>query len=108
MLSSCPEDWVVKVDNHFQYGQQNKNGDNRWLVLQDKSNKMFQVRKSYSHQSRDGEKLNALQHRFIVATVQGKAAGWAKAMATSAGAGKIAESINGVGSSFVGNPLHDF
>lgn len=37
------DSWVVSVNDRFQYGQKNKNGDGRWLVLHNKDNKMYQV-----------------------------------------------------------------
>lgn len=33
----------MTLDYHFQYGQKNTEGEKRWVVLHDKSNKIFQV-----------------------------------------------------------------
>jgi len=54
MLTCYPDDWVVTVDEHFQYGQKNKAGEDRWLVLHNKNNKIFQVR-TFLHLSENRE-----------------------------------------------------
>ncbi|SPJ85781.1 uncharacterized protein FTOL_11564 [Fusarium torulosum] len=36
------DDWVVSITDRFQYGQKNAQGEQRFLVLQDKANKMYQ------------------------------------------------------------------
>ncbi|KAJ7714869.1 hypothetical protein B0H16DRAFT_1701915 [Mycena metata] len=81
--------YIVTLNDRFQYGQKNKNGDERWVCLHDKDNKIF-------------------QHRFLVTTVQGKAADWAKTLANGFGAGEIAANVHKLGGSFVGDYLHTF
>ena len=49
-----------------------------------------------------------LQHRFMVTTVQGNAAEWAKTLAKSFGAGEIAENVHNLGGGFVGDYLKTF
>jgi hypothetical protein len=44
----------------------------------------------------------------MVTTVQGKAAGWAKDLAKSFGAGEIADTVTKLGNSFVGDYLKTF
>jgi hypothetical protein len=44
----------------------------------------------------------------MVTTVQGKAAGWAKDLAKTFGAGDIAENVSKLGTSFVGDYLKTF
>ncbi|KAF7557602.1 hypothetical protein G7Z17_g527 [Cylindrodendrum hubeiense] len=82
------DDWLVTVTDRFQYGQNSK-GENRWAVLHDKNNKMY-------------------QHRFIVSTMQGNAAEWAKKLAGSFGGGELADQVHSLGSKFVGDYLHTF
>jgi ribosomal protein L21E len=41
---SSGESFTITVDDSFQYGQKNKQGDGRWLVYHDKSRNPFQVR----------------------------------------------------------------
>ncbi|KAJ4137290.1 hypothetical protein NW768_002872 [Fusarium equiseti] len=81
--------WVVTIDHQFQYGQKNKNGDGRWLVLHDKSNKMY-------------------QHRFMIVTIQSKASEQAKNLARRFGAGDIADQVVKLGNGFLGDYLHEF
>ncbi|KAH8646803.1 hypothetical protein BX600DRAFT_555738 [Xylariales sp. PMI_506] len=81
--------WIVKIDDHFQYGQKNQSGENRWVCLHDKGNKPF-------------------QHRFMVTTIQGNAAEWAKKLAGSFGASELADNVSKLGSSFVGDYLKTF
>ncbi|VBB81971.1 Putative protein of unknown function [Podospora comata] len=83
------DNFIVTINDKFQYGQKNAQGENRWLVLHDKDNKLY-------------------QHRFIVATVQGHAAEWAKTLANSFGAGELASQVTSIGKSFVGHYLHTF
>ncbi|KAH7136290.1 hypothetical protein EDB81DRAFT_656908 [Dactylonectria macrodidyma] len=82
-------DWVVTITDRFQYGQKNASGEKRWIVLHDKSNKIF-------------------QHRFLVTTTQGNAVDWAKKLADSFGASELAENVSGIGGSFVGDYLKTF
>ena len=35
--------FIVTINDRFQYGQKNKNGDGRWVALHDKDNKPYQV-----------------------------------------------------------------
>ncbi|KEY75164.1 hypothetical protein S7711_01611 [Stachybotrys chartarum IBT 7711] len=81
--------WVVSISDHFQYGQKNKTGDSRWVVLHDKGNKPY-------------------QHRFMITTIQGAAAEWAKTLAKAFGAGDIADAFARLGNSFIGDYLHTF
>ncbi|KAF4467735.1 hypothetical protein FALBO_5387 [Fusarium albosuccineum] len=81
--------WVVTISDRFQYGQKNKNGDGRWVALHDKDNKPY-------------------QHRFMVTTIQGQAAEWAKTLAKSFGAGEIADAVSKLGNNFIGDYLHTF
>ncbi|KAK0717461.1 hypothetical protein B0T26DRAFT_709965 [Lasiosphaeria miniovina] len=81
--------FIVTINDRFQYGQKNKEGENRWVALHDKNNKPY-------------------QHRFIVLTIQGKAADWAKTLAKTFGASELAETVSRLGSSFVGDYLHTF
>ncbi|KAK5652027.1 hypothetical protein OQA88_10930 [Cercophora sp. LCS_1] len=83
------ENFTVTINDHFQYGQKNKQGEKRWVVLHDKGNKMF-------------------QHRFMTTTVQGNAADWAKTLANQFGAGDLASQVHDLGSRFVGDYLHTF
>ncbi|CAP64730.1 uncharacterized protein PODANS_5_9960 [Podospora anserina S mat+] len=83
------DNFILPINDKFQYGQKNAQGENRWLVLHDKDNKLY-------------------QHRFIVATVQGHAAEWAKTLANSFGAGELASQVTSIGKSFVGHYLHTF
>lgn len=41
-----PDSWIVSINDRFQYGQKNKNGDGRWVALHDKDNKPYQVSSS--------------------------------------------------------------
>lgn len=43
-LTGLADSWVVSISDRFQYGQKNKTGDSRWVVLHDKGNKPYQVR----------------------------------------------------------------
>ncbi|KAJ3535817.1 hypothetical protein NM208_g5410 [Fusarium decemcellulare] len=81
--------WVVTISDRFQYGQKNKNGDGRWVALHDKDNKPY-------------------QHRFMVTTIQGQAAEWAKTLSKSFGAGEIADAVSKLGNNFIGDYLHTF
>ncbi|KAF4950279.1 hypothetical protein FSARC_13254 [Fusarium sarcochroum] len=81
--------WIVSISDRFQYGQKNKNGDGRWVALHDKDNKPY-------------------QHRFMVTTIQGNAAEWAKTLAKSFGAGEIADQVSKLGNNFIGDYLHTF
>ncbi|KAJ4323570.1 hypothetical protein N0V84_004311 [Fusarium piperis] len=81
--------WIVSISDRFQYGQKNKNGDGRWVALHDKDNKPY-------------------QHRFMISTIQGQAAEWAKTLAKQFGAGEIADAVSKLGSSFIGDYLHTF
>ncbi|KAJ4251363.1 hypothetical protein NW762_011344 [Fusarium torreyae] len=81
--------WVISISDRFQYGQKNKNGDGRWVALHDKDNKPY-------------------QHRFMVATIQGQAAEWAKTLAKAFGAGEIADAVSKLGNNFIGDYLHTF
>ncbi|KAK3365112.1 hypothetical protein B0T24DRAFT_659898 [Lasiosphaeria ovina] len=83
------DNFIVTINDRFQYGQKNKQGENRWVVLHDKNNKPY-------------------QHRFIVLTIQGKAADWAKTLAKTFGAGDLADKVSAVGKDFVGDYLHTF
>ncbi|KAH0603166.1 uncharacterized protein H6S33_008170 [Morchella sextelata] len=51
--------YEIKLDARFQYGQKNKEGENRFLVYHNKSNKPY-------------------QHRFMATLIQGQVAEWAK------------------------------
>ncbi|RGP71721.1 hypothetical protein FLONG3_7025 [Fusarium longipes] len=42
------DNWVVPISDRFQYGQQDANGEHRFLVLHGKVNKIFQVRGFFS------------------------------------------------------------
>ncbi|KAF4948041.1 hypothetical protein FGADI_9932 [Fusarium gaditjirri] len=81
--------WVVSINDRFQYGQKNKNGDGRWVCLHDRDNKPY-------------------QHRFMIVTVQGKLSEAAKTLAKSFGAGEIADQVMKLGNSFIGDYLHTF
>ncbi|KAK7425581.1 hypothetical protein QQZ08_007904 [Neonectria magnoliae] len=81
--------FIFNINDRFQYGQKNKNGDGRWIALHDKDNKPF-------------------QHRFMITTIQGNAAEWAKILAKSFGAGEIADAVSKLGTSFIGDYLHNF
>ncbi|RSL74470.1 hypothetical protein CEP52_013151 [Fusarium oligoseptatum] len=81
--------WVIPITDRFQYGQKNASGEKRFLVLHDKNNKPY-------------------QHRFLVTTIQGTAAEWAKTLANSFGAGELADTVHKLGSSFVGDYLRTF
>ncbi|KAM5350716.1 hypothetical protein ACJ41O_007221 [Fusarium nematophilum] len=81
--------FVVNLNDRFQYGQKNKSGEGRWVCLHDKGNKPY-------------------QHRFMITTIQGNAAEWAKILAKAFGAGEIAENVAKLGNSFIGDYLHTF
>ncbi|KAF4983612.1 hypothetical protein FZEAL_1021 [Fusarium zealandicum] len=81
--------FIVTISDRFQYGQKNKNGDGRWVALHDKDNKPY-------------------QHRFMVTTIQGQVAEWAKILAKAFGAGEIADSVSKLGNNFIGDYLHTF
>ncbi|KAI9147019.1 hypothetical protein HJFPF1_13050 [Paramyrothecium foliicola] len=81
--------WIVTISDNFQYGQLNKNGEGRWVCLHDKGNKPY-------------------QHRFMVTTIQGQAAEWAKVLAKAFGAGQVADNVSKLGNSFIGDYLHTF
>ncbi|KAI8649467.1 hypothetical protein LRP88_00021 [Fusarium phalaenopsidis] len=81
--------WIVSISDRFQYGQKNKNGDGRWVALHDKDNKPY-------------------QHRFMITTIQGQAAEWAKILARQFGAGEIADAVSKLGNNFIGDYLHTF
>ncbi|KAH0404902.1 hypothetical protein KCU89_g663, partial [Aureobasidium melanogenum] len=81
--------WIVPIDEHFQYGQKNAKGESRFLVLHNKDDKMY-------------------QHRFLVTTIQGTAAGWAKDIAGQFGAKEMANNVHSMGSGFVGDYLKNF
>ncbi|KAL6412991.1 hypothetical protein AUP68_02486 [Ilyonectria robusta] len=81
--------FVVNINDRFQYGQKNKNGDGRWVALHDKDNKPY-------------------QHRFMITTIQGNIAEWAKTLARSFGAGEIADSVAKLGGNFIGDYLHTY
>ncbi|KAK0743965.1 hypothetical protein B0T18DRAFT_431137 [Schizothecium vesticola] len=83
------DSFTVTINDRFQYGQKNKEGEKRWVVLHDKGNKMY-------------------QHRFMTTTVQGNAAEWAKTLANSFGAGDLASQVSDLGKRFVGDYLHTF
>ncbi|RPB06609.1 hypothetical protein P167DRAFT_508972 [Morchella conica CCBAS932] len=51
--------YEIKLDAKFQYGQKNKEGENRFLVYHNKANKPY-------------------QHRFMATLIQGQVAEWAK------------------------------
>jgi hypothetical protein len=44
------DSWIVGVDSRFQYGQKNKEGEGRWLVLHSKDNKLYQVSNKWKSQ----------------------------------------------------------
>ncbi|KAH7224405.1 uncharacterized protein BKA55DRAFT_697243 [Fusarium redolens] len=81
--------WIVNINDRFQYGQKNKNGEGRWVALHDKDNKPY-------------------QHRFLIATMQSKLTEAAKNLARSFGAGEIAEQVSKLGGSYIGDYLHTF
>ncbi|KAE9363323.1 hypothetical protein N431DRAFT_475480 [Stipitochalara longipes BDJ] len=81
--------WIITITDHFQYGQKNATGENRFIVLHDENNKLY-------------------QHRFLVTTIQGKAADWAKILADQFGASVIANNVNEAGRNFVGDYLHTY
>ncbi|KAM0344784.1 hypothetical protein ACHAPU_007159 [Fusarium lateritium] len=81
--------WVVTIDDQFRYGEKNKSGECRWLVLHDRSYKMY-------------------QHRFLVTTVQSRLGEATKNLARSFGADDIANQLNSSGSRFVDDYLHAF
>ncbi|UPK92699.1 hypothetical protein LCI18_003634 [Fusarium solani-melongenae] len=47
-------------------------------------------------------------HRFLITTIKGTAAEWAKTLANSVGAGELADTIDKLGISFVGGFLKTF
>ncbi|KAH7161821.1 hypothetical protein EDB81DRAFT_840059 [Dactylonectria macrodidyma] len=81
--------FIVNINDRFQYGQKNKNGEGRWVALHDKNNKPY-------------------QHRFLVTTIQGTVAEWARVLANSLGAGEIANAVAKLGKNFIGDYLHTF
>ncbi|KAF4974840.1 hypothetical protein FZEAL_8301 [Fusarium zealandicum] len=83
------DDWIVTINDQFQYGQKNSQGQSRWLVFHDEDNKIY-------------------QHRFLVNTMQSNAAPWAKTLATSLGGFDIAHGIPDLGSAFLGETLKSF
>ncbi|KAF5010431.1 hypothetical protein FDECE_3400 [Fusarium decemcellulare] len=80
--------WVVPITDRFQYGQKNAQGEKRWLVLHDKNNKPYQVRE--------------------IIGCSGTATEWAKTLANSFGAGELADTMEKLGNSFVGDFLKTF
>jgi hypothetical protein len=54
------------------------------------------------------ERLTTEQHRFLVTTIQGKAADWAKTLANEFGAGETANNVSKIGKDYVGNYLHTY
>ncbi|KAF5660110.1 hypothetical protein FHETE_9081 [Fusarium heterosporum] len=81
--------WVVTIDDHFQYGEKNKSGESRWIVLHNRDYKIF-------------------QHRFLVTTIQSKLSEAIKNLARSFGASELADQIMSSGASFIGQPLRTF
>ncbi|KAG8668248.1 hypothetical protein FPOAC2_07538 [Fusarium poae] len=81
--------WVVEINDRFQYGQKNKTGEGRWVALHDKDNKPY-------------------QHRFMIVTIQGRLTETAKNLAKSFGAGEIADQVSKLGNNFIGDYLHTF
>ncbi|KAH7196518.1 uncharacterized protein B0J16DRAFT_1272 [Fusarium flagelliforme] len=73
------DSWVVSIDDRFQYGQKNRNGEGRWVALHDKDNKAY-------------------QHRYLAAASHGNITEQAKSLVTSVG-GQIPD---------VGDYLHTF
>ena len=47
-LMPFTDNWVVTLNDRFQYGQKNQTGEKRWVALHDKGNKVFQVRQTHS------------------------------------------------------------
>ena len=76
-------------------------------MFHDKSRKPYQVCRR-GGVGWGGWLLTGVQHRFIVTTLQGNAAQWAVGLATTLGYGQLADSVARLGSSFVGDYLHDF
>ncbi|KAF4943287.1 hypothetical protein FSARC_14962 [Fusarium sarcochroum] len=81
--------WEVPISDRFQYGQKNSQGEQRFLVLHDKANKIY-------------------QHRFLTTTIQGNAAEWAQKLAKSFGAGDLSDQVSKLGKNFVGDYLKTF
>ncbi|KAA8895560.1 hypothetical protein FN846DRAFT_911624 [Sphaerosporella brunnea] len=81
--------YEVTVDEHFQYGQKNKEGECRFLVYHKKGRKPF-------------------QHRFIPTAIGSNAAEWRNKLAHNLGHGSLADQISSAVKKFVGDYLHGF
>ncbi|KPM41008.1 hypothetical protein AK830_g5539 [Neonectria ditissima] len=81
--------FILNINDRFQYGQKNQSGEGRWLALHDKDNKAY-------------------QHRFMITTIQGNVAEWAKVFAKAFGAGEIADAVSKLGNNFIGDYLRNF
>ncbi|KAF7348978.1 hypothetical protein MVEN_01418700 [Mycena venus] len=83
------EGYKLKVDNRFQYGQKNAQGELRFVVYHDKERKPY-------------------QHHFIETAVGSVTAGKAAEMAKMFGVGSAGNQIMSQVKAFVGDYLHTF
>ncbi|TKX27034.1 hypothetical protein C1H76_0789 [Elsinoe australis] len=83
------EGYQVRLDNNFQYGQKNAEGELRFIVYHD------QERKPY-------------QHRFIETALGSAGLGKANVIAEKMGFGAIGDQVGSFAKNFIGDYLHTF
>jgi len=79
----------MKLDNNFQYGQKNPEGELRFVVYHDEERKPY-------------------QHRFVETALASAGAGKAQELAAKMGFGAIGDQVGSFAKSFVGDYLHTF
>ncbi|KAF4986594.1 hypothetical protein FGRMN_10762 [Fusarium graminum] len=79
----------ITVNNDFQYGEKNKSGECRWIVLHDKSNNIY-------------------QHRFMLTAMQSKLDEATRKLTMSFGAGDITDQFMRSGNRSLGEYLRTF
>ena len=98
---------TVSINDEWQFGQKNKEGANRWVVLHDKGRKPYQV--SFLQSALDFRLLtHGVQHRFVATTLLSTGGELAAKLAQNLGYAIV----SGIGESVLkaafGDYLHNF
>ena len=96
------------MNDLFQYGQKNAQGDLRFIVLHDKGRKPFQVRDITCVGSQILATDRYQQHRFMETALGSMAGKKANEIAGALGAGDIAGNALNFAKNYVGDYLHTF
>jgi len=96
----------LTIDDKFQYGQKNAQGDMRFVVYHEKSRKPFQVHLSVGNDAEPP--LTVAQHRFIETSIASLAANVSAKIAGVFGYGTVADVAKTLANNYVGDYLHTF